>query len=478
MAKGKNLNPADAYRKQQRKKELKKNKTERSKARDFALVKKDTRDIEDEIEKLEGLEKPSADDKARLTSLKSELEHINKKKEEYVKEHPEQRRLVYRPRRDKNEGDKPQEQIVMPKKRNYFNKNGLPRHPERSIYYDPVFNPKGVAPPGMPYMERPLLPGEIDSETSESGSEDDDDIAMPEGPPPDLPGVEVAVESDDDIPMPEGPAPGEEAEDNETPFPPPLPLSNIPHPAGMSPPLPGVPSAAGLSNTFGIPPPPPGPPPLGFPAPSAGFPGGIPPPPPPPGLGSNFPPFAPNLPPGVTPPPFPPQAFQMLPGMPAPPPGFYPRQKSASAMQDPLSSMPHQTYQAHRANKLAGHPSLPARPTAAAATISAEPELRDFKKEATAFVPTTLKRKKTQGPASRVNAAPGVEPESTDANDAAVGPARPDLLSTIQNQFGLPPSGTTSEPSGKKRKVEESKLKKKDDYEKFMEEMGDILNAS
>ena len=40
------------------------------------------------------------------------------------------------------------------KERNYFGKNGLPRHPERSVYYDPVLNPYGVAPPGMPYAER------------------------------------------------------------------------------------------------------------------------------------------------------------------------------------------------------------------------------------------------------------------------------------------------------------------------------------
>ncbi|KAI6007122.1 hypothetical protein EDD15DRAFT_2209110 [Pisolithus albus] len=42
MTKGKGQNPADAYRKALRKKELKKNKAERTKAREFALVKKDT----------------------------------------------------------------------------------------------------------------------------------------------------------------------------------------------------------------------------------------------------------------------------------------------------------------------------------------------------------------------------------------------------------------------------------------------------
>ncbi|KAF9270740.1 hypothetical protein L218DRAFT_969204 [Marasmius fiardii PR-910] len=506
MAKGKNLNPADAFRKAQRKKELKKNKAERSKARDFALVKKDTSELEDEIEKLAALEKPSPDEADRLKSLKAELENINKKKEEYVKEHPEQRRLVYRARRDKNE---PEEEIALPKKRNLFKKNGLPRHPERSIYYDPVMNPYGVAPPGMPYMERPLLPGEADSEAEESEGEgachryflagltfkvyQDDDIAMPGGPPPQLPGFEETVNDDDDIPMPEGLPPGEEPiegntfyltshlleydsfeylDDEDIPLPP----SN-----DTDPPLPGLPPS-GLS----MPPPeypagplPPPPPPAGFPAgvpplPPPGFPIGITLPPGFPASGLSFPPF----PPGFPAPPFPPQAFQ--PSMPAPPPGFYPRQKSASAMQDPLSSIPHQTYQARLASKLSPHPSLPAKPfittappmSSSSATISAEPELRDFKKEATAFVPTSLKRRRTAGQ-PRVNAAPGVGPADGDEEiTAGVGAPRPDLLTTIQNQFGIP----STETPGKKVKVEEVKPKKKDDYDKFMEEIGDILN--
>ena len=69
-----------------------------------------------------------------------------------MKEHPEHRKLVYRARR--HDGQETTREEVIPQKRNLFRKNGLPRHPERSIYYDPVMNPFGVAPPGMPYMER------------------------------------------------------------------------------------------------------------------------------------------------------------------------------------------------------------------------------------------------------------------------------------------------------------------------------------
>jgi mRNA biogenesis factor len=89
-------------------------------------------------------------DAVKLAELKAELEHINRKKAEYVEEHPEQRRLVYRRRK---EGE-PEIELPVLRKRNLFKKNGLPRHPERSVYYDPVMNPFGVAPPGMPYIER------------------------------------------------------------------------------------------------------------------------------------------------------------------------------------------------------------------------------------------------------------------------------------------------------------------------------------
>jgi len=108
--------------------------------------------LEDELQRLEAAPEPSAADKARIAELKSELEKINKKKEEYVAEHPEHRKLVFRGRRQQN--DKEEKEEGPSQTRNLFNKHGLPRHPERSIYYDPVLNPYGVPPPGMPYIER------------------------------------------------------------------------------------------------------------------------------------------------------------------------------------------------------------------------------------------------------------------------------------------------------------------------------------
>lgn len=109
-------------------------------------------ELEEEIEKLEA---DATGNTSRLAELKVELEKINKKKEEYVAEHPEHRKLVYKPHRGTTEKGKEKEaDVAVPQTRNLFKKNGLPRHPERSIYYDPVLNPYGVPPPGMPYVER------------------------------------------------------------------------------------------------------------------------------------------------------------------------------------------------------------------------------------------------------------------------------------------------------------------------------------
>lgn len=117
-------------------------------------------EIEDEISELEKVEKLSGDQVKLLKELRAELASINKKKEEYVSAHPEQRGLVYKRRRDKEkeekDGDARPTQVK--KERNLFNKDGLPRHPERSIYYDPLMNPYGMPPPGMPYVQR----GKID----------------------------------------------------------------------------------------------------------------------------------------------------------------------------------------------------------------------------------------------------------------------------------------------------------------------------
>lgn len=126
------------------------------------------------------------------------------------------------------------------------------------------------------------------------------------------------------------------------------------------------------------------------------------------------------------------------------------------------------------------HSSLPLNPTrtpaavAAAATIVAEPELRDLKKEATAFVPAAMRKKKAAAAAGvalsgsgvgKLNAAPDADGEAVDVL------ARPNLMNV------LVAAGVGESPAPKAGGANKAKGKgpAKDDYAQFVEEMGDIL---
>lgn len=82
---------------------------------------------------------------------------MTKTKEDYVKAHPEARDKVFRqhngPSRDGDEDGEsgPSDPNGL------YGPDGKLRDPTRSVYYDPIYNPYGVPPPGMPYRERSEL---------------------------------------------------------------------------------------------------------------------------------------------------------------------------------------------------------------------------------------------------------------------------------------------------------------------------------
>ena len=116
-------------------------------------------------------------------------------------------------------------------------------------------------------------------------------------------------------------------------------------------------------------------------------------------------------------------------------------------------------------------------PSSDSGTISAPAQLRDLKKESTAFVPTSLKRKKAGGGGTSVSKRIDAAPDSASPTEA--GPTRPDLLGALASNFpGAAAKKTepSEEPAAKKKKVEPPAANKGgDDYEKFMKEIGDIL---
>lgn len=78
------------------------------------------------------------------------------------------------------------------------------------------------------------------------------------------------------------------------------------------------------------------------------------------------------------------------------------------------------SYQAHRFNQYTPPYIPPPNSSLANATVVVAPQLRDFKKEATAFLPNSLKKKKPGPGTTQVNTAPPLEP-SAPVNEGQTG---------------------------------------------------------
>ena len=139
--------------------------------RSYELIRSLTIALEQEIRKLSSKGNLSKQDRDELARLKDEVSYINKAKSDCksqlstpeerekanpifhrrldVESHPEHRKYVFPERAaDQSEGQASDEPAGL------YDKNGRLKHPERSIYFDPVFNPFGAPPPGMPYREK------------------------------------------------------------------------------------------------------------------------------------------------------------------------------------------------------------------------------------------------------------------------------------------------------------------------------------
>ncbi|BGP54281.1 hypothetical protein JCM8202v2_001858 [Rhodotorula sphaerocarpa] len=503
----KSSNPVDAHRKAQRKQELKRNKQKREHTREISTVKKDTRPIEAEIRRLsqQASKGPplSKDDRDELAHLKNELARINKAKHECKS---------LDAARDVDEQDSTS---------GLYDKNGRLKHPERSLYYDPVFNPYGAPPPGMPYREKPEFamarmgptPEEIaafqpvdaaaeESEEDEDEDEDDgEDIAMPEGPPPGsaAPAADAskptgaeqddssdsASDDDDDIPLPPGPPPPRAGSASATP-----PPGTARHTVAIS-----RPSSGGGGAHQPLPPPPhslpsrpnfrqPGAPPHGPKNPR------FPARPPPPGSHMSDPlntEGGPN------------RAYQqgrsIGPMQPAGGPG-YPPPPPAAAGPSPFFAIPGAQPSIVAGAAAAAAPGAPpsagAAGPASSATISAAPQLRDLRKEATAFVPLAMRKKMKQQQATlsraglvSINAARGADPvagvegdgDEDLSGEAAAAPKKRTLMDEMRERgIGAAAAGmSTDSNSSASRAASAQADGGADDYERFREEMADLL---
>jgi hypothetical protein len=176
-----------------------------------------------------------------------------------------------------------------------------------------------------------------------------------------------------------------------------------------------------------------------------------------------------------------------------PPPGFFPPNRAYISPQqgfrphhslpprtphvDPLSDVPHQTFQAHRQAQREGPAaSGPIKPektidisaAPAAAIIEAAPEIRNFHKEAAAFVPRAAKKKKVVQPSVKIDAAAASEEQPVGGDSRAqVIPepaSQPEPVPTYNPAAG---SGLLGKLSGILGPAP-TQVKPQDDYQAFL----------
>ncbi|MBA0757301.1 hypothetical protein Gotri_020407 [Gossypium trilobum] len=389
---GKVMNPTDAYRKELRKKELKRNKKERKKVREVGILKKDPQAIMEQIEKLEVMKAEGALDKARKhkkRQLEDTLNLVLKKRKEFED-------------KMKEKGETPVmfSHLGPPRRRTTAEEEERAKHPkpEDSVYYHPTLNPTGAPPPGKPPMYKssigPRIPlsAASSSAAASSSQTESEDVPLASAQP--LPPGTSGNMPDDST--------SKELAQVQTVLPPP--------PPGMPPKLAtnqgeGAPSEADTNNHTAIskmvppPPPPPRQPPVPGPAMVPALqpdvlPPGIPgfPPPPLPDMRAAL--SASGLPSQTAPP------GMMVPLIPKPPLG--PPPGPPPMMRPPLPPGPPPA--ALDDYNLANRPPLPQKPSyvkSAASTVVKRP-LAQHQPELTAMVPASVRvRREITAPKAR-----------------------------------------------------------------------------
>lgn len=146
---GKSQNPVDVHRRAERKREIKRNKANRTKVRDTIVAK--TRSVTGVSSDIDSLEKKrsfqnghlDANDSKKLERLRKELRIVREVAAKKAKEDAEMKALEDKERR-KYERTK---EGVEEKNKEKYGENA-----KLSVYYDPVLNPFGAAPPGKPML--------------------------------------------------------------------------------------------------------------------------------------------------------------------------------------------------------------------------------------------------------------------------------------------------------------------------------------
>ena len=149
----KDLNPADSFRKELRKNELKKNKQENKKVKEIQVLLNDPKKIEEEITKLQALSDANKLDKGIKDKIKEfKTMHTVALKKQKLKDDTARLKNPNSSNDDSNNADTQRQSHVHPTSSSVTipnNQSNVLRNPEDSVYFHPVYNPLGLAPQGQ-----------------------------------------------------------------------------------------------------------------------------------------------------------------------------------------------------------------------------------------------------------------------------------------------------------------------------------------
>ncbi|KAG6955488.1 hypothetical protein JG687_00011167 [Phytophthora cactorum] len=167
----KSLNPMEAYRREQKKKELKKHRVERQKDKQAKLSVMDPVEIREQLKNLERQVAANPTDgptRKRKQELEDTLRAVVKKQKELADEER------------KKQANAPPPPPMSMAELTQANKEKF-QNPENSIYYHPTLNPFGAPPPGKPQVYRNMPSDVTEMQTGNATTVDreDDHVVAP-----------------------------------------------------------------------------------------------------------------------------------------------------------------------------------------------------------------------------------------------------------------------------------------------------------
>ncbi|CAM9477400.1 unnamed protein product, partial [Ectocarpus fasciculatus] len=145
MGKGKPLNPADAFRKEQKKKDAKRNAKVKANIREVNNLLNNPQKIQEEIDKVQ----KESDENRLDKGIKDRIKELKRMKEVSMKKQQCREALS-------GGGARVNSSVEASTHAGHSGRGAPsappPKRPEDSVYYHPQFNPTGAAPPGQPMM--------------------------------------------------------------------------------------------------------------------------------------------------------------------------------------------------------------------------------------------------------------------------------------------------------------------------------------